>query len=163
MTEVLETIPPGWITKREALRELNRGRVTFERLAKENNLEARLLRRPNAQPELLYSRAAVRSLKGQPRRLPAPSPSPAPTDGTSKAPSLVQRLLAAAAAAPAVVAIDRKHLLTMKEAHALGYPYEVLRRLRELPEPPGVRYGKRSFRFIASELSESIRRLDKST
>ena len=56
--------------------------------------------------------------------------------------------------APDAPQLADKHLLTMAEAHALGWPRQVLRALKDSADPPGIRYGKRGFKFFASMLRD---------
>jgi hypothetical protein len=144
------TIPPGWISKPEALKRSNRSLKRFEQTIRREAIETRYTTNPGKRPMPIYRIEDIdRITKRGPQpgamilsqqALVARPPKPAPP---------------APAAAPPDISIDRMHLVSMKQAQKLGYPRELLRRWKGEagdPNAPGVWYGKKSFKFSVAAL-----------
>jgi hypothetical protein len=150
METIRDTIPPGFITKPEAMALVNRSLKVFERLVKEHRIETVAVRMTGRRPMPTYRETDLRSLL---RPVPvAPRPRTDVSAVVSTLSTTLKQIAAPAAATRPPVTLGPKHLLTMAEAHQLGWPLELLREMKRRDNPPGVRYGRRSFKFSADAL-----------
>ena len=162
-----------WLTKDIAARELGVSTKTIEAMVKAGKLRQRSQSRPGRPPLVVLHPDDVE----RERESRAGARMAAPAAGTTAAAvrpdftppadvqdfirtmleatleTIVPKLLPPPAAA-AGVPIASKQLLTMEEAHRLGWPLDTLRELKQRENPPGVRYGRngRGFRFSADAL-----------
>ena len=148
---ILSHIPAGWCTKPEALKITRKALKTFEQAVKAQGIKSRLLENPGKRPTPIYKRSDVQTLF-KPRQT---------TALTVRGPQgLTRRPQAIAPPPPAKpilssLEIAHMHLVTTRQAHALGYPLTLLRQLKKLPNPPG--YGSQSgFRFSVAALQRWV-------
>ena len=155
-------IRPGYLTKDEAMRKTGRSIKRFEQLISRAGIKPVFVSRPNTRPMPTYAQTDIERLMlpqnaGTVATRPS-APKPAAADAVRQLAELLRGIttapaqLNAPAAGPATPPVADKHLLTMKEAHLLGWPMDTLRMFKRMEVPPGVRYGKRGFKFSAEAL-----------
>ena len=143
-------LPPGWIIKTEAVKLLNRSVKTFEQIVRAQGVESQLLENKGKRATPIYRQGDIERLVRGPVVALAPTPPLYPIQPPIQPiqPSPQKLLPAPAPAMP----VSQLHLITAKQAHELGYPYQLLRELKARPNPPGLKYGKTGFRFSVSAL-----------
>lgn len=150
---IATTIEPGWITKPEAIEITGISVKRFEQFVKRHHIRTGYVPVPGRRPMPIYPEADIRAVLKRPK---APRAVAADKSLAALSTTLQEiRKSAREAFSPEVpnkVPADRKHLLTMREAHALGWPLDVLRRLKQRENPPGLWYGRRAFKFSADLL-----------
>ncbi len=155
---ILAELPPGWITKPEAIRLLNRNVKTFEQIVRQHGIKSQLLENPGKRATPIYQRTDIERLvrpAGPTALVTQPTGPIQPIHPPIQPPKPIQptrRLPALASAMP----VSELHLITAKQAHELGYPYELLREMKRRPNPPGIRYGKAGFRFSVPALRREV-------
>lgn len=155
-------IPPGWITKDEAIRISGLTLKPFERWAQRLGVAKKYLPVPARRPIPLYREDEIRTALQRPRAQMTTTRVMSNLTNTLQeaiATAHGQQLALPAPKAKISIPPDRKHLLTMKEAHELGWPLDLLRALRMQDNPPGIRYGRKSFKYSADalrSLTESV-------
>lgn len=142
-------IPSGYLTKPEAMKLLGRSLKIFEALIKKHNVQPIFVPMQGRRPAPTYAEADIRAIM-RPVTAVEQQAKPQPQSQTAALIDAITRLIPAPA--DTSVPAHCKQLLTMAEAHALGWPVSLLRELKSREHPPGVRYGKRGFRFSASAL-----------
>jgi hypothetical protein len=75
----LDTVPPGWITKSQALLLVHRSMKRFEQSIKRHNIETRYVARPGKRPAPIYREADIMPLIRQRVTLKPPTSAAMPT------------------------------------------------------------------------------------
>ena len=161
--KITATIEPGWITKEEAMKLSGLTLKPFERWAARLEIPKQYVSVPGRRPVPTYREQEIKAAMQRPRaHLSASRVMNKLSDTLQQALETAQGKQQLALPAPEVKPVippDRKHLLTMKEAHELGWPLDLLRALKTQENPPGIRYGRRSFKYSADalrSLTESV-------
>lgn len=157
-------IPPDYVTKPEAMKILNRSLKRFEAAVKDAGVTTEYVENKGTRPIAIYRRADIEGIRDG-RTIAAPK-ALAPL-GERIAAGLARldnrdklKAIAPPAAAPVTtVSIAEKHLVSQTEAHALGYPVELLRQWKNSDNPPGIRYGKTGFKFSVPALAKRMEKL----
>ena len=154
-------LEPGYVTKPEAMQITGKSLKRFERAIRDYHIATKYVSVPGRRPMPTYSEHDLRVMAFK-RTATVITPAPLDPPVTDLA-AILRELLArnppalpapttpTAAAAP-LTDIAAKQLLTMTEAHRLGWPMDTLRELKRRHDPPGVRFGRRGFRFSAAAL-----------
>lgn len=158
----------GYITKTEAMKLTGKSLKRFEQAIKAHNIPTTYVPVSGRRPIPTYPESAIKALPKSPATTTAAAltraqPRPDALAELTTALRELQRsaaswpgdlLNAITAAQPTTTDLAAKQLLTMTEAHRLGWPLATLRELKQRENPPGIRYGRtgRGFRFSADAL-----------
>lgn len=157
----------GYITKTEALKLTGKSLKRFEQAIKAHNVPTTYVPVAGRRPIPTYPESAIKALPKSPASTTAAAltRAHAAPDILAELTAVLRELSEQRAAPPAIAAaptpppattadIAAKQLLTMTEAHRLGWPLATLRELKQRENPPGIRYGRngRAFRFSADAL-----------
>lgn len=147
--ELQETIPAGYLPKPEAMKLVGRSVKPFEKLIRTHGVQALYVKAEGRRPIPTYRQEDLEALlRPVTRRAPTSNKALVASSRSLtplRDPSQIKQALL-------LVSPDRKHLLTAKEAHALGWPYKLLDQLRKRENPPGIWCSTRIFKFSAEAL-----------